>query len=237
MRQRIGLAVLSVVLAVAGFSGHADAVSCAADAAWDPKPSVSNANPCGAGDYGTPGASFIADGITFELWDKDEAPGSTTPTLDDPRNGGFKYFVTEPVEVAELDADGNGTAGYWFWNATNSLAEGNDTFAMVLKGGHSDADPVRWAWFILDDPVGATSTWLDNPITAGECAGSAGGFEFTHCGTWSMYGQDGTIKSVSHISIYGAQVAEPGLLIVLGMGLGVIALVAYRRTAEFQQTR
>jgi len=171
----------------------------------------------GGNDTGALVTQAINNGLTFELWDKDEAPNEIAGG-DGPRDPSFLY--TGPLGN-ETD-NGGITSGSWYWNATNSIAEGNTTFAMVLKDGSSSNDPIRWAWFLLDNVN----------TTAGGCVLPAG---FTHCGTWSMYGNDGTIKDISHISIYGAgtsTVPNPGSLVLLGSGILGLGYLTRRKLTK-----
>lgn len=224
--------MLVVVAVVALWSSGGEAITCSAPGVWDPAPSVTNASPCGAGttkNNSDPETFEVSPGVfvSFDQWDKDEANQANDMDL------GFYFIGTS-------GASGAPTRGFWYWNATASLAQGNDTFAIVLKDGGSgvSGSKLYWAWFIIDNPAGAPENWLLNPITgtnaAGvNCAAGVTAGSFTHCGSWTMYGSGGTIKALSHISIYGADVnapdvAEPAALVLLGLGL--VALAAARRT-------
>jgi hypothetical protein len=79
-----------------------------------------------------------------------------------------------------------GTSGTWGID-TNGLTY--NAYLIVIKDGNS-TDPA-WFWFIIDT---ANST-----CTAGQFGGAA---EF--CGTWTMYGENGTLKNISHLTLYGA---------------------------------
>jgi hypothetical protein len=233
LTRRSVLVVVATAFAVGGlWTGAALALPCSVSGnAWNPDPSVANSSVCGAGDApATPpndannnAFNVTLNGISFTEWDKD---GDASLLL----NGDDDFFIT-----------GTTTSGFWYWNATDSLAEGNDVFALVLKGGNVPGVATKWAWFILDNPSGPESTWLTNPLTAGGCesdssAPAAG--TFTQCGTWSMYGRNGILKDLSHVSLYGADtlpelpeppppsVPEPGTLLVLSLGLAGVAVAS-----------
>ena len=230
MARGIFLGLVMAFVVVGAWGGLAHALPCSVSGnAWNPDPAVANSSLCGAGDApasppndpNNNDATITLNGVTFEQWDKD----GDASTLNNQDEG---FFVT-----------GTLTSGFWYWDATDSLADGNDLFALVLKGGNVPGVDTKWAWFILDNPTGPESTWLTNPLTAGGCENGSSApatGTFTHCGTWSMFGRNGTLKELSHVSLYGADtlpeipeipetpVPEPGVFVVLSLGLAGVAV-------------
>lgn len=209
--------IAAAAVGVALWVGPAAAAPCSVGGAWNPDPTSANMTDCGPGLDGNDSAAEVTtainNGSTFALWDKDTAASETDGTNPDDANPSRdpSFFFT------------GSSSGFWFWNATNSIADGNTVFALVLKDGSTANDPIRWAWFLLDNA---------NP-TAGGCVLPGG---FTHCGTWSMYGEDGRIKSLGHMAMYGAAgppileaVPNPFSLVLVGVGLVGIGAVTRRR--------
>ena len=105
------------------------------------------------------------------------------------------------------------TGGTWTIDTDLDLALFD--FLLVIKDGATDGDMgnPKWFWFIVDEA---------SPTNA-PCAA---GIEM--CGTWTMYGTNGTPKDISHMSLYATtadggpppqELPEPAPLALLGLGL------------------
>ena len=228
--KRVGLTgvIAAVGVVSALWAPPASAAPCSVPGSWNPLPTAANMTDCGPPVSSVDQDNDTAAGVTtsintklgtsfdFELWDKDEAPNEKFGPDRDPS---FFYTGSTGNEVTNDKV----TSGFWYWNATKSIAEGNTVFALVLKEGQSPNDPIRWAWFLLDN----VDTTTDNCTLP---------TDFTHCGTWSMYGKDGKIKEISHISIYGSpgllQVPIPASLILIGAGVAGLGYVTRRKLTK-----
>ena len=236
--RRVGAfgVIAAVGAIIALHAGPASAVPCSVGGTWNPDPTAANMTDCGPGSGATDNDARVTDaielstnpttpnGLTFLLWDQDgpanQTDGTEADDAEPSRDGSFFYTATT------VNDEGESLTGLWFWNATTSISEGNTVFALVLKDGSVAGSP-SWAWFLLDNANPTTIECLPTKPAA-----------FTHCGVWSMYGNDGTIKGLSHMSMYGAagpditQVPNPLSIMLVGIGLVGLGYVTRRRLAK-----
>ena len=130
------------------------------------------------------------------------------------------------LTLTHIDRDSNGasdtdngflfsgtTSGSW---AIDTTGIGYANFVISFKDGAPLSQGL--VWFVID-------TSLNTPPVC------APGYEL--CGTWQMYGENGTRKQVSHADLFGynaTRVAEPTTLAAFALGLFGLALVRRRRT-------
>jgi hypothetical protein len=197
-------------IALLSAAGFAQAATCTATSTYsDPDATLTNATSCG-------------EGI---LNDKnDEAADLNTLAV-----GG----LTNWVALAKVDAPGTdngtlhltgtspaGSSGDWAFDTT----AGYLSYTLVIKDGGSpggNLDSIYWTWFVVD-------------LGAGCASGSFSG-SHDYCGSWSMYGDNGKFKSISHMQLYGSvssssggpsagNAPEPGSSMLVGLALGMMGL-------------
>lgn len=138
-------------------------------------------------------------------------------------------FSTGWTALAKIDAPGstNGVLGATGLNPAGSSGDwgfdsvaGFNTYALVIKDGGSpggNGDKIYWTWFEVN-------------LMAG-CAASGNTYSGSkdYCGEWSMYGTNGNLKDISHLSLYGNQlgvpvvgVPEPSSFPLVALALGLL---------------
>lgn len=148
----------------------------------DPAATLTNATSCGAGtlDANDNDARVRAAEPSAALWTQiDKDEGAGSGAT-----GVLRSTGTNPA----------GSSGSW---GIDTAATAFNSFLIVIKDGNagSPTAPVpTWYWFVIDKAAGCT---------IGSFSGS-----LTYCGTWTMYGEAGKIKDISHLSLYGATVAS-----------------------------
>lgn len=186
--------------ALLAWSTTAGAVTtCTATSFTDPDATLTSSTSCGAGLLNTNDSEALIGSILGGTWlqiGKVDAPGST--------GGALHTTGTNPA----------GTSGDWAFDDA-----GYKKYVAVIKDGGVDdpsstskpVDKISWFWFVID---------LDAGCTIGSFAGS-----YDYCGLWTMYGEGGTAKKISHLALYASErrppdeMPEPGTLALLGLGL------------------
>jgi PEP-CTERM motif len=186
--------------------GHAQAAPCVvALSNTNPDASLTSATAC---DLATPAGGNHSTANTQAAVNADNPGGLglTWTFIDrDDSNG---------VVDGAFAITGAGTgSGTWL---INDDATSHNRFVVTLK----DGSPLQndFLWFLIDTSVGA-NTCTSAQLNAG----------WDLCGTWLMYGTNGTSrKEVSHMDLLGAtvtstreiqQIPEPSTVALLGLGL------------------
>jgi hypothetical protein len=211
---KTGALAAGAMLAAAMWSGSANAGTCTVPyAQTDPDPSVTESTSCGAGWSTNNDSPLLIEGTNWYEIEKNESGGANTSGA----------LLTPGVVW------GTTTSGSWAIDADFATASGYESFMLVMKDGNIPGSDTQWFWFVVDTSVGA------NACGAGAPAGA------DYCGTWTMYGVNGNLRGISHMSLYGSgdrpppppppEVPLPGTLALLGLGALGLRFVSVRRKA------
>lgn len=196
-----------------GSLGSVQAAICTATTALsDPDATLTNATACGVGTLNTANeSSALLDGLMIG-----GLTGWTSLDKDEAAGSGTSGILRS---TGVAPASGSGS---WAFNNQPTY----NRYAIVIKDGRANlgntGDFYQWAWFIVDTAAGCGTSALTG---------------FSNCGTWSMYGENGTPKNISHMSLYATtqgggtiiEVPEPESLALVGLGLLGAALASRRK--------
>jgi hypothetical protein len=197
---------LAAILAALGGTGvgSAQAATCTvADPGnnFNPDASLTDSTLCGPGNLDPNDNSTNID---------DVIPGSEDWGLvaKEDFGGGSSGVLGFVVDISSSDG---GKTGTWSIElGSNSLATYD--LALVMKDGSVDKTLTTWFWFIIDESA----------VNMDGCG------TFDLCGTWSMYGEGGNQKAISHMDLFVTtttggpppqEIPEPGALALMGVGL------------------
>lgn len=206
-------------LALLAMQASAQAAICTATSSLtNPDATLTNSTSCGTGiindtnDSAADINSLVIGGYTnWSALDRVNAPGTFSSI------GNLVTTGTSPA----------GPSGSWGFN---DLAGYND-YVLVIKDGGAPggnaAQSIYWDWFVVDTSAGCDST----SAISGK----------SYCGLWSMYGVNGNIKNISHLSLYGRlsdgggggdEIPEPASLALAAIGLLGVGLASRRRQSR-----
>ena len=199
------VAAVAATLWASGMTGAQAAVCTAVNSYTNPDAQVTDSVACGDG-------TLSANDSATEVRTAENASGYNLNWLDfvtKVDSGGGSTTSSGSSSLGTLSFTTNAAQTSGTWSLTTSLSLAANDFLLVLKDGSVDQAAPRWFWFILAEPSSSFT-----------CATGV-----TLCGTWSMYGENGNIKQISHISAYYAtsrppqEIPEPGPLGLLGLGM------------------
>lgn len=207
---KTGLALTGSLLLLAATSVRA--AECVASNDWtNPDASLTNATSCGDGVLNTNDSASVLNAnkiAGFDNWGlvaKVDSAGQAG--LDDP--------------LATTGVPGL-SSGEWAFNTVTAYNQ----YLIVIKDGSVDdpndteppANKISWFWFLVDMTAACSSTTAFST--------------YDECGTWTMFGENGNIKAISHLALYGSDeggappitVPEPLTVVLIGSGLLGIGL-------------
>lgn len=183
-------------------SGAASALTCNL-AETDPDAYLNGASDCGLGIGVNPDGTNVDLAVTQNTFDYFHVSKDENVAQDPSLALGTDF---------KIDFYGGTKEGNWgidILDASFTLA--NTDFLITLKDGDIAGTTAKWVYFIVDEASSITS---------------CGTYEL--CGTWGMYGNDGTNrKDISHMDLFVTvsnggpppiEIPEPGSLALLGLG-------------------